>query len=125
MQTTAHQSLPTQNPVYGFWGAMDNIGQPAAAAWEIAFQQISAETVASAEAVQAFLDSRFGRHFADEVANHLVRQVSLEAAVRASINTHLSWTIDHRTARQHGIPSGLSYLHGWLGCFENELDAAA
>ena len=40
--------------------------------WNAASAMIAAETEASPEAVRDFLDSRHGRHFADDVASELV-----------------------------------------------------
>ncbi|WP_333669624.1 hypothetical protein [Elioraea tepidiphila] len=70
--------LPTENTSWGFWGTMR---ERAAAAWPIAFTAIHDATAANAEAVRTFLDSRHGRHFADEVSNHLHAGAGLADAI--------------------------------------------
>ncbi len=65
-------TLPTQNPEWGFFGTIGRIeNDPAsdpAKAWEIASRRIAETTEASPEGVRDFLDSRHGRHFADDIA---------------------------------------------------------
>lgn len=102
-------SLPTRNEAWGFWGAM---GERAAAAWPIAFAAIRDETGADADSVRAFLDSRHGRHFADEVANHLHVGASLPDAIARAIAAWMTWRIGRRMSRETGIPAGLPYLTG-------------
>ena len=58
-----------------------------------------------------FLDSRHGRHFADDVANGLATGRTLEAGIDTAIARWMGWTIDRR-AREYGIPHGLPYLIG-------------
>jgi hypothetical protein len=108
----------TQNPVFGFFGTMGCIGQDARAAWAIAMPLIKAATAASAEGVRAFLDSRDGRHFADEVSNHLARGLTLDPAIRAAVDVYQCWRITRAIYRSHGIPEGLPYLTGWVGHYE-------
>ena len=50
---------------FGFWGTMQ---EHAPAAWAIALPTIASATGCEPEQVRAFLDSRHGRHFADDVA---------------------------------------------------------
>ena len=118
MDAATHPPLNSRNEDYGFYGTMACTGQDAAAAWAIAAPLIAAETGCSPEGVRAFLDSRHGRHFADEVANQLVGCRSVEPAIRAAIDTHQVWQISPRTTREHGIPTGLPYLTGWVAHFE-------
>ena len=67
--------LPTRNEAWGFFGTIARIETSPAAdpteAWEIASRRIAETTEASPEGVRDFLDSRHGRHFADDVANGL------------------------------------------------------
>ena len=73
-----------------------------------------------------FLDSRHGRHFADDVANELADTgKSLEAAIAAAIARWQGWRIGRRTARDDGVPAGLPHLTGWIGHFQilDELEA--
>jgi hypothetical protein len=103
--------LPTENPARGFRGTM---GERATQAWPIAFAAIHDATATDADAVRAFLDSRHGRHFADEVANHLHTGSSLSDAIAKATATWMGWRIGRRLARETGIPIGLPYLTGFV-----------
>jgi hypothetical protein len=107
--------LPTRNEEWGFFGTIGR-GENAAAdpteVWEIAFRKIAETTGAAPEGVRDFLDSRHGRHFADDVANGLWRGEALEPAIDAAIARWMGWRIDRRMSRDTGIPQGLPYLTG-------------
>jgi len=64
--------------------------------------------------VRDFLDSRHGRHFADEVANGLACNLLLAEAIDAAIARWMGWRISRRTSRETGIPAGLAYLTGFV-----------
>ena len=106
-------TLSTRNADWGFFGTIRHHADPDAA-WPIASQAIARATEASPEGVRDFLDSRHGRHFADDVANGIVKEKALEAAIDAAVTRWMGWTIDRRTAREHGIPHGLPYLTGFV-----------
>ncbi|MBX6741924.1 MAG: hypothetical protein IRY87_07740 [Acetobacteraceae bacterium] len=108
---TNRNILPTENGAWGFWGTM---GGQAAMAWPIAFAAIQDATEADEDAVCAFLDSRHGRHFADEVSNHLHAGRGLADAIAAATATWMGWRIGRRTSRETGIPAGLPYLTGFV-----------
>ena len=59
------------------------------------------------ESVRTFLDSRHGRHFADDV------QTVLRGATLPTPSTPhqrwMGWTIGRSTSKQYGIPKGLPY----------------
>ena len=67
--------LPTRNEAWGFFGTMQTASERRrrrCKSWNIAASaMIAAETDASPEGVRDFLDSRQGRHFADDVASEL------------------------------------------------------
>jgi hypothetical protein len=86
---------------------------------------IGAATGATPEAVRDLLDSRHGRHFADDVASELSGTKVPEDAVAAAIARWQGWRISRRTARDEGIPAGLPYLTGWIGHFQglDEMEA--
>ena len=108
--TTTH--IPaTQNEAWGFWGTMND---QAAAAWPIAMTAISDATFQPLESVRAFLDSRHGRHFADDVLNGLHAGLNLPDAIHAATQRWMGWTIGRLTSKQHGIPKGLPYLTGFV-----------
>ena len=101
----------TQNEAWGFWGTMK---EEAPAAWAIALPAIATITGCEFDAARAFLDSRHGRHFADEVRNHLLKGKTLADAINAAIEQWMGWTIGRQTSKQHGIPRGLPYLTGFV-----------
>jgi hypothetical protein len=106
-------SLPTNNPAWGFWGTMSHEMDPAPA-WAIAMQAIAAATGCPDTAVRDFLDSRQGRHFADDVLNGLLGGLALQAAINAAATRWMEWSIGRRTSRDTGIPQGLPYLTGFV-----------
>jgi hypothetical protein len=66
--------LPTENQDWGFWGTMR---EHSADAWRIAFTAIHNATSTDPASVRAFLDSRYGRHFADGVNSQMHHGASL------------------------------------------------
>ena len=88
--------------------------EEAPAAWAIALPAIATITGCEFDAARAFLDSRHGRHFADEVRNHLLKGKPLADAINAAIAEWMGWTIGRQTSKQYGIPRGLPYLTGFV-----------
>ena len=101
----------TQNEAWGFWGSMNERAEPA---WPIAMTAISDATYQPLESVRAFLDSRHGRHFADDVLNELHAGANLKDAIHAATERWMGWTIGRQTSKQYGIPKGLPYLTGFV-----------
>ncbi len=116
-------TLPTANPDWGFWGAIRHHADQADA-WGLAIQAIGAASGCSETAVRDFLDSRSGRHFADDVGNGLFEGMNLAEAVDAAVARWMAWTITRRTERETGIPSGLPYLTGFVTHCEIMAEAA-
>ena len=112
--------LPTRNEAYGFYGTMQLGGADPMQSWNAASAMIAAETDASAEGVRDFLDSRHGRHFADDVRSALADLGAhrLEAAIEATVARWQGWRIGRQTSRDEGIPRGLPYLTGWVTHFQ-------
>ena len=108
---TATNIPATKNEVWGFWGSMN---ERAEAAWPIAMTAISDATYQPLESVRAFLDSRHGRHFADDVLNELHAGANLKDAIHAATQRWMGWTIGRQTSKQYGIPKGLPYLTGFV-----------
>lgn len=105
--------LPTRNEAWGFWGTMHLSGHAdTAAAWTIASEAIARATSCSPEGVRDFLDSRHGRHFADDVASEFARGRPLREAIDAAITRWMGWRISRSMSRETGIPHGLPYLTG-------------
>jgi len=90
--------LPTENQDWGFWSTMREHAQQA---WPIAF-------------TGAFLDSRYGRHFADGVNSQMHHGASLADAIAKTTAEWMGWRITQRTSRETGIPAGLPYLTGFV-----------
>lgn len=109
---TSTATIPTtQNECWGFFGTMDH---HADAAWPLAMRAIEHATGCSLEAVRAFLDSRYGRHFADEVRDRIRDGQSVTEAIAATTQRWMGWTIGRETSKNYGIPRGLPYLTGFV-----------
>ncbi|MBL0422477.1 hypothetical protein JI739_19170 [Ramlibacter sp. AW1] len=108
---TTKQVPATQNESWGFWGAMN---EAAGAAWPLAMTVVSQATGQSLESVRIFLDSRHGRHFADDVLNQMHAGRGLSDAIDAATKRWMVWTIGGRTSKDYGIPRGLPYLTGFV-----------
>ena len=107
-----NQQMPaTQNEAWGFWGTMN---EHASTAWPLAMTAISDATGQPLESVRVFLDSRHGRHFADDVLNQLHAGRALADAINAATQQWMGWKIGRRTSKDYGIPCGLPYLTGFV-----------
>jgi hypothetical protein len=109
--------LTTENESWGFFGTVGNHAD-APKAWALAFGAVARATGCSPEGVCDFLDSRHGRHFADDVANGLARGEGLEGAVVLVIELWQKWLLSRRLHKETGILAGLPYLTGWAAHFE-------
>ena len=101
----------SQNESWGFTGTMN---EHVSAAWPIAMTAISDATNQPLESVRAFLDSRHGRHFADDVLNELHAGANLKDAIHAATKRWMGWAIRRQISKQYGIPKGLPYLTGFV-----------
>ena len=106
--------LPTNNEAWGFWGTIGHETADRSQAWALATTAIAKATGGTPEAVRDFLDSRQGRHFADEVANGLFAGLTLADAIDAAVARWMGWAIGKHTEREYGIPRDLPYLTGWV-----------
>ena len=105
----ATQIPTTQNTDWGFYGSMED---KAKQAWTLAMTSIAQATNTDLHQVQAFLDSRHGRHFADDVLNS--DKSKLADAIQEAIGRWMTWTISSETSRDLGIPRNLPYLQGMV-----------
>ena len=114
--------LQSRNQAWGFFGTIERAGEGMVAdpteAWQLAFEAIAATTGAAPAGIRDFLDSRHGRHFADDVASELRRGTTLTSSIEAATARWMGWRIDRRTSRETGIPAGLPYLTGFATHFE-------
>ena len=115
--------LPTTNQAWGFWSTIGSHADQSEA-WAMTMTAIGEATGCAPEAVGCFLDSRHGRHFADDVANGLSAGLSLPAAIDAAAERWMRWSIGKRTEREYGIPRDLPYLTGWVMNCEIEAEIA-
>ncbi len=105
------QMPATSNPDWGFFGGLRD---QAEVAWPIAMAEISNATGQPLESAQAFLDSRYGRHFADDVHNGLYAGATLKAAIEQATQQWMGWTIGRQASKDYGIPRGMPYLIGFV-----------
>lgn len=118
-----NSTLPTANEAWGFYGTSGTFAD-ADAAWAIAFSAVLGATEGTAEGVRGFLDSRHGRHFADDVHNGIHAGLDLTAAIEAAITRWMGWTINRETSREIAMPKGLPYLKGFVLYFSLQAQAA-
>lgn len=116
-----NSTLPTRNEAWGFCGATAGFTD-ADAAWGIAFPAVVKATGATAVGVRDFLDSRHGRHFADDVHNGVHAGLALETAIEAAVTRWMDWTVSRATSGETGIPKGLPYLTGFVTHFAIEAE---
>ena len=110
---STNNTLKTANPSWAFHGTIGHVAD-AEVAWPLAMSAIADATGCAPDDVRDFLDSRHGRHFADDAANALFDRLPLTEAIAAATTKWMGWTIGRRTSRETGIPSGLPYLTGFV-----------
>ena len=121
-------SLPSRNEAYGFFGTMTHCPERdrrSVEVWRLASRLIAEAIGADSEdeiiGIRDFLDSRWGRQFADDVVGNMMGcSIGLEAAIASAIHRWQGWRIDRATERSEGIPAGLPYLTGWVHHFAVE-----
>jgi len=101
----------TQNDAWGFWGTMN---ENATAACPLAMSAISDVTSRALVSVRIFLDSRFGRPFANDALNEMLWDHTIEQASDAAVTRWMGWTIVRQTSKDFGILKGLPYLTGFV-----------
>ena len=101
----------TQNEAWGFTGTLN---EHAEAGWPLAMTAIAEATGEPLDSVRLFLDSRHGRHFADDVRNRMLEGLALKDAIAAATRQWMGWTIGRQTSKDYGIPKGLPYLTGFV-----------
>ncbi|MBK5946037.1 hypothetical protein CCR83_06140 [Rhodobacter veldkampii DSM 11550] len=122
---TQHAVLPSRNEDYGFFRTLTvcpERDRRSPEVWTLASRQIAEAIHADSEdemiGIRDFLDSRMGRHFADDVVGNMMGcAIGLEAAIGSAIRRWQDWRTDRKAEREHGIPAGLPYLTGWVQHF--------
>ena len=119
---TTHAVLPSRNKDYGFFRTLTVCPQrdrTSDEVWVLASALIAKAIRATTEeemiGIRDFLDSRIGRHFANDVVGNMVGcKIDSETAIRSSIRRWQDWRISRQLERDEGIPAGLPYLTGWV-----------
>ena len=122
---TASAILPSRNKDYGFFRNITVCplrDRRSAEVWVLVSNMIAAAIRADSEdemiGIRDFLDSRMGRHFADDVVGNMTGcNIGLEPAITSTIRRWQDWRISCQTEREEGIPAGLPYLTGWVQHF--------
>ena len=117
--------LPSRNPDHGFFGILTTCPERdrrSVEVWGLASTLIAKAIRATTEedmiGIRDFLDSRMGRHFADDVVGNMVGcKIDSETAIKSAIRRWQDWRISRQTERDEGIPEGLPYLTGWVQHF--------
>jgi hypothetical protein len=122
MQSETSAVVASKNQDRGFFGRIRHHAEPHPA-WALAMEAIGNSTACSDEAAQHFLDSRYGRHLADEVVNALIGRLELPAAIDSAVAHWMRRRIDSRIQDELGIPEGLPYLTGFVCMHEALLEA--
>lgn len=87
-------TLQSQNPFFGFYGTIRS--DLASLAWPMAMDLLRKESGAREEYTRAFLDSRLGRCFADNVNDNVRCAKDLTSAIQQAILECNSWKL-HRS----------------------------
>jgi hypothetical protein len=122
---TASAILASRNDDYGFFRTMTVCPLRdcrSAEVWTLASTMIAKAIRADSEdemiGIRDFLDSRMGRHFADDVVGNMMgHKIDSESAITSAIRRWQDWRISKRIQREEGIPAGLPYLTGWVQHF--------
>jgi hypothetical protein len=120
--------LPTRNTDYGFYGTITATplrDRTSDAFWALASTHIAAADCTrevEMEGVRDFLDSRMGRHFANEVVDRMARGTPAEQPLDETIAEWCRQRISRATERHEGIPAGLPALVGWVQHFAIQLE---
>jgi hypothetical protein len=117
--------LPSRNEDFGFFGTITVCplrDRRSAEVWALASCMIAEAIRADSEdemiGIRDFLDSRMGRHFADDVVSNMTGcNIAPEPAIASAIRRWQDWRISRKTEREDGIPAGLPYLSGWVQHF--------
>ncbi|APF85485.1 hypothetical protein HI806_01110 [Ralstonia solanacearum] len=120
--TTTDQIPTTRNEGWGFYGTMK---ERAAEAWPLAMTAVAKATGSSVESVRLFLDSAFGRHFADDVCNALHGGQTLTDAIDSTAALWMQRKSNGGLSHIYGIPRDLPHLTAFVAASEiaDELSA--
>lgn len=103
----------TQNETYGFYGTCSIADLNASALWRIAIKQIHQATEEHPEDIATFLDSRHGRHFADDVVCRMKSGQTTHTAISETVQKWQTWQLGN-TVKGMGLPRNTPYLNGLI-----------
>jgi len=113
--------LPSQNKKWGFWGTMVHL-KKATESWPLAMSGIAKASDQPPEAVRAFLDSRDGRYFADEVGAFLGEGLSVSDAVSKAVHRWMAPA--NKKSGFESFPAETPYLTACILSVQAEADSA-
>jgi len=123
MKPERAMTIVTESKEWGFYGSITRHADPPTA-WNATAPVLIAASGSSGDAVRAFLDSRWGRHFADDVANGLADGQSLPSAIEWATTRWMGWRTRQSEERDYQTPRGLPLLVGLIRRCELELATA-
>lgn len=102
--------LASENKNYGFYGTMYNMEYDVDDVWKIAFKKIKKATEQSDKAVRAYLDSGYGRHFADMVIDcdrvtHKGKRLSISQSIDMVIDEQMRYNATRADAHTVRMPN--------------------
>ena len=101
MQDGVTTAIASKNEARGFYGAIEQHAEPNQA-WALAVAGITKSTGRCDQAVRDFLDSRYARHFADEVAMGLCGGRDLPLAIAEAIERWMDVAIKSELGSRRG-----------------------
>ena len=104
-----NELLRTQNESWGFYGTMSSTGK-SEESWNLAFNLLLKATKVNANCVRLFLDGTQGRHFADEVKEHLSKGVDLKTSIQTVIAKWKIWKVPKGIQKRYNIKSTYNYI---------------
>lgn len=117
------QTVKTTNEHYGFYGTINLYNNTMAeAAWNTAISQLEAATGHYREDIGAWLDTRIGRHFADQVTSQIKMGADMETAIAATIEKWNKFK-QNRHHRSNGTPASATYLQADIAMVSMDLEA--
>jgi hypothetical protein len=105
MQNGVTTAIASKNEARGFYGTIEQHAEPNQA-WALAVAGITKGTGRCDQAVRDFLDGRYGRHFADEVAMGLRSGRDFPRAIDEAIERWMDRRIDAAIESELGIRRG-------------------
>jgi hypothetical protein len=119
--------IETTNRDWGFWGTVVSFLEhtPYAAEntqlyWELAIDGITSLTECSENTACSFLDSTYGRHFADRFLDKLYRSNDAEDAMATTIVEYDLMPVRRSLARDLGSAHGMRLLRALLQHFSQQ-----